>query len=182
MIPVSIVGAHKFYDTLTNFLGLIGYWASAFGAIVLVEHLVIRRGDFSTYDIRYWNNYRRLPTGLAALGACLLACALIVPSMDQVWFVGPIAQKTGDIGFELAFVTAGLFYVPLRYLELRFRPLVSSVFAVTGLCNHAYAFGAQFRRATTPLAMYLAAHCRHHAARTELHGHRGTLEPGRQPR
>ncbi|KAI0711159.1 NCS cytosine-purine permease [Cerioporus squamosus] len=124
LIPISIVGAHKFYDTLTNFLGLIGYWASAFGAIVLVEHLLIRRGDFSTYDLRYWDNYRRLPTGLAALGACLLACGLIVPSMDQVWFVGPIAEKTGDIGFELAFAAAGLFYVPLRYLELRFRPLV----------------------------------------------------------
>ena len=47
LIPVSIVGAHKFYDTLTNFLGLIGYWASAFGAVVLVEHLIVRRGDFS---------------------------------------------------------------------------------------------------------------------------------------
>ncbi|KAI9063521.1 cytosine-purine permease [Trametes sanguinea] len=124
LIPVSIVGAHKFYDTLTNFLGLIGYWASAFGAIVLVEHLLIRRGDFASYDLRYWKDPRRLPTGLAALGACALSCALIVPSIDQVWFVGPIAARTGDIGFELAFFSAGVFYIPLRYIELRFRPLV----------------------------------------------------------
>ncbi|KAI0746911.1 NCS cytosine-purine permease [Daedaleopsis nitida] len=124
LIPVSIVGAHKFYDTLTNFLGLIGYWASAFGAVVLVEHLLIRRGDFTRYDLRYWDDPRRLPTGLAALGACLLSCALIVPSMDQVWFVGPIGEKTGDLGFELAFFAAGILYVPLRYLELRYRPLV----------------------------------------------------------
>ena len=124
LIPLSIVGAHKFYDTLTNFLGLIGYWASAFGSVVLLEHLLIRRGDFSKYNLQFWDDYRRLPTGLAALGACLLSCALIVPSMDQVWFVGPIAEKTGDIGFELAFAAAGLCYVPLRYLELRFRPLV----------------------------------------------------------
>ncbi|OBZ77700.1 Purine-cytosine permease fcyB [Grifola frondosa] len=124
LIPVSIVGSHKFYDTLTNFLGLIGYWASAFGAVVLLEHLVIRRGDFAAYDLRYWNDMRRLPTGIAALSACALACALIVPSMDQVWFVGPIAQKTGDIGFELAFVATAIFYVPLRYLELRFKSLV----------------------------------------------------------
>ncbi len=40
--------------------------------------------------------------------------------MDQVWFVGPIARHTGDIGFELAFVTTALVYSPLRYLELRF--------------------------------------------------------------
>ncbi|KAI0777793.1 cytosine-purine permease [Trametes elegans] len=124
IIPVSIVGAHKFYDTLTNFLGLIGYWGSAFGAIVLAEHLAIRRGDFAAYDLRYWRDPRRLPTGLAALSACALACALIVPSMDQVWFVGPIARHTGDIGFELAFFATGLFYIPLRFLELRYRPLV----------------------------------------------------------
>ena len=84
----------------------------------------MRRGSFAAYDYRYWDDYRRLPTGLPALGACLLACALIVPSIDQVWFVGPIAEKTGDIGFELAFVSTPVFYVPLRYLELRFRPLV----------------------------------------------------------
>ncbi|KAL6303234.1 NCS cytosine-purine permease [Sparassis latifolia] len=124
IIPLSIIGAHTFYSTLTNFLGLIGYWASAFGGIVLMEHLVIRRNDFSAYDLRFWNNWRHLPTGLAALGACALACGLIVPSMDQVWFVGPIAKKTGDIGFELAFVSTALFYIPLRYLELRFKKLV----------------------------------------------------------
>ena len=85
---------------------------------------MIRRGDFSTYNLQYWDDSRRLPTGLAALGACLLSVALIIPSMDQVWFVGPIAHHTGDIGFELAFFTAGLCYIPLRYLELKYRPLV----------------------------------------------------------
>ena len=124
IIPLSIVGATKFYDTLTNFLGLIGYWASAFAAVILVEHFVIRKGRFEAYDLRYWNSPRKLPTGLAALGACGLACGVVVPSMDQVWFVGPIARHTGDIGFELAFVATALLYSPLRYLELRFRKLV----------------------------------------------------------
>ena len=86
--------------------------------------MVIRRGRFATYDVSRWADARALPTGLAALGACAISCALIVPSMDQVWFVGPIAEKTGDIGFELAFALAGLAYIPLRYTELRFRPLV----------------------------------------------------------
>ena len=85
---------------------------------------MIRRGAFAAYDLRHWNNYRRLPLGLAAIGACLLAVGLIVPSMDQVWFVGPFARTTGDIGFELAFVTTAVCYVPLRLLELRFRKLV----------------------------------------------------------
>ncbi|THG95083.1 hypothetical protein EW026_g6503 [Hermanssonia centrifuga] len=124
IIPLSIVGSTKFYDTLTNFLGLIGYWASAYGAVILMEHLVIRRGRFDGYDLRYWNSPRKLPTGLAALGACAIACALIVPSMDQVWFLGPIAEKTGDIGFEMAFTVTAIAYIPLRYFELRFRKLV----------------------------------------------------------
>ena len=124
IIPVSIVGAHTFYAALTNFLGLIGYWASAFCAVVIMEHFAIRRNDFTSYDLTCWNDWRQLPTGLPALGACALACGLIVPSMDQVWFVGPIAQRTGDIGFEVAFVVTALCYVPLRYLELRFKKLV----------------------------------------------------------
>ncbi|KAI0072095.1 NCS cytosine-purine permease [Panus rudis PR-1116 ss-1] len=124
VIPLSVVGQHKFYDTLTNFLGLIGYWASAFLAVILMEHIIIRRSDFTAYDLRYWNSPSKLPTGLAAVGACLLAVGLIVPSMDQVWFVGPIAEKTGDIGFEMAFAVTALAYIPLRLVELRFRPLV----------------------------------------------------------
>ncbi|EEB90391.1 hypothetical protein MPER_11410, partial [Moniliophthora perniciosa FA553] len=29
VLPLSIVGAHRFYDTLLNFLSIVGYWASA---------------------------------------------------------------------------------------------------------------------------------------------------------
>ncbi len=124
IIPLSIVGQTKFYDTLTNFLGLIGYWASAFGAVILFEHLVIRRGRFDAYNLQYWDNPSKLTTGVPAVAAVLLSCALIVPTIDQVWFIGPIARKTGDIGFEMAFAVTGLCYVPLRYLELRYRKMV----------------------------------------------------------
>jgi len=123
MLPLSIAGSHKFYDTLTNFLGIIGYWCSAFVGVIVGEHIIFRKGDFSTYNLSCWNKPGRLPTGLAALGACALSCALIVPSMDQVWFVGPIAKHTGDIGFEMAFAAAGLSYLPLRALELRYRKM-----------------------------------------------------------
>lgn len=117
------MGSHRFYDTLTNFLGVISYWASAFAAIVVVEHAVIRRGDFSTYEHRIWDGARALPSGLAGLTACALACGLVVPSIDQVWFVGPFARTTGDIGFELAFFASALFYVPLRTIEVKYRGL-----------------------------------------------------------
>jgi hypothetical protein len=50
-----------------------------------------------------------------------MSFALIIPSMDQVWFVGPIAKKgTGDIGFEVGFFSAALFYFVLRHIDIKF--------------------------------------------------------------
>jgi purine-cytosine permease-like protein len=165
MTPIAIVGAHRFYDTLVNFTGIIGYWASAFGAVVIVEHLYFRRNRFietmssgtspavphvdseanrrespstdpdveanpnlravpapaPAYDLTVWNTPSKLPPGIAALLASVLAFGLVIPSMDQVWFVGPFAQRIGgDIGFEMAFAATAVFYVPLRYFERRF--------------------------------------------------------------
>jgi hypothetical protein len=50
-----------------------------------------------------------------------LSLALVIPSMNQVLYTGPIARKTGDIGFEVAMVVTALLYVPLRHLEKRWR-------------------------------------------------------------
>ncbi|EGO03321.1 hypothetical protein SERLA73DRAFT_165054 [Serpula lacrymans var. lacrymans S7.3] len=121
-LPLSIVGAHRFYSALTDFLSLIGYWASAYGAVLLIEHHYFRRGDFSTYNINDWNVPRRLPWG-AGLLAGVLAFGLIIPSMNQVWFIGPIGALTGDIGFEIAFPLAAVLYVPLRHLELKYQKI-----------------------------------------------------------
>ena len=121
IIPVSLVGAHRFYETLTNFLALLGYWASMFGAVVLVEHLVFRRNDFSAYDYKAWNAPSKLPTGLAAIGACLVAVGVLIPAMEQVWWTGPIGRKTGDLGFELAFFVTALVYPVTRMIELKVR-------------------------------------------------------------
>jgi purine-cytosine permease-like protein len=121
VVPLAIAGSHKFYNTLTDFLGLIGYWASAFGAIILVEHFLFRRNDFTLYNLQHWDVPKRLPTGIAALAASIASVGLIVPCMDQAWFIGPIAKTTGDIGFEVAFCTSGILYVPFRWLEIRIR-------------------------------------------------------------
>jgi purine-cytosine permease-like protein len=92
-----------------------GAWVSA----ICVEHLYFRKGKFALYDTRSWNVPSQLPPGAAALGASLFSFALVIPSMSQVWYTGPIARKTGDIGFEMA-VTA-LLYIPLRHVEKRWR-------------------------------------------------------------
>ena len=101
-----------------NFLGLISYYGSAYGAIVLVEHYVFRHNDAAAYDVSHWNIPNRLPSGIAAVGAGLCSFGLVVPCMAQAWFVGPIAKTTGDIGFEVAFALSAILYVPFRALEL----------------------------------------------------------------
>jgi len=121
LIPLAIVGSTKFYETLSNFLGLVGYWSSVFGAIVLTEHLVFRRGNFANYNISHWNQPGKLPLGLAAIATSLLAAGVVVVSMEEVWFTGPLAKKSGDVAFELGFASAVIFYLPLRALERRWR-------------------------------------------------------------
>jgi purine-cytosine permease-like protein len=88
---------------------------------VCIEHLYFREGNFELYDVLSWDVPSQLPLGAAALGASVLSFALVIPSMSQVWYTGPIARKTGDIGIEVSMVVTALLYVPLRRLERRWR-------------------------------------------------------------
>lgn len=87
----------------------------------MVEHFYFREADFALYDLQSWNAPSKLPLGAAALMASALSFALVIPSMDQVWYRGPIARTTGDIGIEVALAVTALIYVPLRHLEKRWR-------------------------------------------------------------
>ncbi|KAI1352697.1 permease for cytosine/purines, uracil, thiamine, allantoin-domain-containing protein [Xylaria sp. FL0043] len=119
LIPVSIKAAAEFFLNLQNFIALIAYWSAAFVAIVITEHVIFRKGRYDTYDHASWNSAKRLPWGAAALSASVLSFGLVVPSIAQAWFTGPIAKITGDIGFELAFATTAVLYIPFRTLEKR---------------------------------------------------------------
>jgi purine-cytosine permease-like protein len=121
MIPMAIRSAEEWEETLINFLSVIGYWAGCFDAVLIEELLIFRKGDWSSFDHSIWNAGRKLPSGIPAIVASALSFGLVVPGMSQVWYTGPIAKTTGDIGFELAFVLTGIFYVPLRWLEIKKR-------------------------------------------------------------
>ncbi|CAO1627520.1 unnamed protein product [Sympodiomycopsis kandeliae] len=121
VIPLAIVGADVFYDTLTSFTSILSYWVAPYVSSVLVDHIVIRRRRFESYDTTIWNQWSKLPIGLAAIGSALLSLAVIIPAVEQTWFTGPIAKKIGgDFGFELGFVVCAILYAPLRLLELKF--------------------------------------------------------------
>lgn len=119
-LPLAIVGAHRFYDTLSNFAAVLGYWSSMFIGVVMTDHLVVRRGSYHSYDLTAWNSWKRLPPGIAAVGACILTLGLLIPCIEQIWFTGPIAAKSGDLGFEVGLTLTALLYPPLRLLEKHF--------------------------------------------------------------
>lgn len=121
LIPCSIKAAEQWEESLENFLALIGYWAGCFDAVLISELVFFRRMDYSTYDHAIWNVGRLLPSGIPAIAASVVSFGLVVPGMAEVWYTGPIAKTTGDIGFELAFVVTALFYFPFRWLEIRIR-------------------------------------------------------------
>lgn len=121
VIPVSIRAAVSFFDSLENFIGVIGYWSAAFVAVIIVEHVWFRHRDCSRYDPAIWDVAAELPSGVAALAASAISFALVIPCMSQIWYTGPIAERTGDIGFEMALAVTALLYVPFRTLEIRFQ-------------------------------------------------------------
>ena len=119
VIGVAIEAAKSFFVNLENFIGVIGYWSAAFIGIVLVEHIVFRRRNFNSYieDEDAWDDAKKLPPGFAAISAVILSLGLVIPGMAQIWYTGPIAERTGDIGLEFALVVSALLYVPLRFIE-----------------------------------------------------------------
>lgn len=121
MIPCSVRAAEAWEESLSNFLALIGYWAGCFDAVLIEELVVFRRMDYDSFEHSIWNVGRKLSTGVPALLASIISFGLVVPGMAEEWYTGPIAETTGDIGFEMAFVITAIFYFPLRWAEIKWR-------------------------------------------------------------
>ncbi|KAF8804560.1 hypothetical protein BYT27DRAFT_7107291 [Phlegmacium glaucopus] len=120
LIPLAIIGAKHFYTVLVNILSVIGYWSTIFAAIILTEHFLFRKNNFNSYQIQDWDKPSKLPIGIAALLSFLGGFGIVIPSMSQVWYIGPIAKAgTGDIGVLTGAVVGAALYVILRALEKR---------------------------------------------------------------
>ena len=137
LIPVAIIGAVSFYATFVDVLsqwcslhhlsscahfgrqtGIIGYWSTVWAVIVLVEHFVFRRSTWARYNMEDWDRAHRLPWGVAAVLAFACAFGIIIPSMSQVWYTGPIALAgTGDIGILAGSGVALVTFLAFRAIE-----------------------------------------------------------------
>ncbi|KAL5480473.1 hypothetical protein ACEPAI_1743 [Sanghuangporus weigelae] len=121
----GIAGRKHFSEILSNFLSILSYWTAFFIVIVAEEHFIFRRkgGPLGGYDLDCYDDWNRLPLGIAGIlaGCCGVAGAVV--GMAEVWYIGPIAAKLGpfggDLGFELAAAFAGVMYPVLRWLEIR---------------------------------------------------------------
>jgi purine-cytosine permease-like protein len=83
------------------------------------------------YNIEDWDKPCRLPLGVAAALAFAGAFGIILPSMSQAWYTGPIAAMgTGDIGLMTGFVVSGVLYLLLRTLERRWTVVESATKAL----------------------------------------------------
>ena len=120
----AVAGRNHLFDIFENFLALMGYWVTIFITIVLEEHLIFRRGKSGLgFDWTAWADKSRLPIGIAASIAFLVGWAGAIISMDQVYYVGPLARMVGaygaDMGIWIGCGLAMIFYPPLRWLELK---------------------------------------------------------------
>jgi len=145
LIPLAIIGSKSFYAFLVSILGkspslqslffylsvhlsthhnpspksdVAGYWSIIFSAIVLTEHFLFRKNNFDSYRIDDWNRPSKLPIGIAALLSFFGGFAMVISSMSQVWYTGPIAKSgTGDIGVLAGSVVGATLYAILRTVE-----------------------------------------------------------------
>lgn len=121
VVGVAIGAVRSFYTALENFLYFIAYWSSSYVAVIMLEFMWFRKNRPESYDHEIWDTPSRLPPGIAATVASLVPWALVVPSMAETWYTGPIAKVTGDLGFEFAGVITALLYIPFRMFEIRWR-------------------------------------------------------------
>ncbi|KAH9826741.1 glycoside hydrolase/deacetylase [Teratosphaeria destructans] len=108
----ACLGKNHLYEIFEDFLALMGYWS----CIWVAAHLPDELND--------WNDRTKLPVGLAALVAFAIGWVGAVVGMDQVYFVGPVAELIGDsgadIGLYIGCPLAALTFPPLRWLELKY--------------------------------------------------------------
>ncbi|KAJ5212527.1 uncharacterized protein N7498_004173 [Penicillium cinerascens] len=117
----ALGGRNYLFDIFDNFLALMGYWVTIYLMIAVEEHTIFRRRTGFNWDD--WADPSKLPVGLAALMAFLIGWAGAIVSMNQVWYVGPIAKMVGedgaDLGIWVGISWTMLVYPPMRWLELK---------------------------------------------------------------
>lgn len=125
---LSAVGKDGWYEVIENFLPMIGYWSMIYSVILVIETFWFRRRKINDYQWDEYLNYKHFPVLYASVLAFGFGVAGVVIGMDQYYYVGRLARLIGseenggaELGTLLAVGFTAVSYVPLRYLELRWR-------------------------------------------------------------
>lgn len=122
-LAICIPAYYHFETFMENFMNLISYYLAIYIAISVSEFFIYRKGwaGIQPHDYQDW---AKLPIGIAGTFAFGCGVAGVVLGMDQVWYAGVIGRKIGDfggdIGFELGLGFAFVAYNATRWLELKY--------------------------------------------------------------
>ncbi|CAF1064141.1 unnamed protein product [Rotaria sp. Silwood1] len=127
-IPLAIVAAHKFNDSLTSIMGVSSYLFTILIVIELEDYLLFRCCSFKNYNFDILDSYKLLPISLAAILSEIVGIIGAALGMSQTWFNGPIAKVIArdtdahgaDVGFEVGLIFTTVTYPLLRLIELYF--------------------------------------------------------------
>lgn len=115
-------GRNSLESIITDFLSLLGYWTICFGGILSVEHFYFRP-RIGGYDLEGWQDYDRMPLGIAGIFSLVLGFGLSFLGMNQTWYAGPAAKaigsEGGDVGDYITLAAVFISYPIGRSLELR---------------------------------------------------------------
>ncbi|PWY83085.1 putative purine-cytosine permease [Aspergillus sclerotioniger CBS 115572] len=116
----AIGGRNSLYEISKNFIPLIGYWVIIWFTIVVEQDVLFNRGR--PYDWSLWNNWLKLPVGVAASIAFLVGWVGAIVGMDQAYYTGPVARAIPggcDLGIWLGLSFTAFAFPPFRLLELK---------------------------------------------------------------
>ncbi|GAA5944113.1 purine-cytosine permease family protein [Sporobolomyces koalae] len=129
-LVLAIVGKDNYSRILGDFAAILAYYTAFFSCILFLEVFWFRRknGRLGPINADHYADYSKLAPGWACLGAILCSIGIVVPSMAESYYTGPIALAVtqpdsnygGDLGFELCYAVAAITYPIFRTLEIRY--------------------------------------------------------------
>ncbi|KAL6937599.1 Purine-cytosine permease fcy2 [Hanseniaspora osmophila] len=123
-IAIGIGAYYKFTSFMSNFMDAISYYLGIYTTMGLSEHFIYNKGRMSSYNPADWDNWHKLPIGIAGCCGLFVGAIGVAVGMDQTYWVGELGRKIGeyggDIGFELGVGFSFIVFNLLRPFEKKY--------------------------------------------------------------
>ncbi|KAG9602132.1 hypothetical protein KCV01_g7329, partial [Aureobasidium melanogenum] len=123
-VMFAVLGRNHLTDIMISVYSITGSLASIWFGVLFTEYVLFNKSLGYNDKWLLQEGERQYPLGLASSATFLLSCTVVVLCMTQTWFVGPIGFFFKSSGLDLAilvgFIASVIFYLILRFVELRF--------------------------------------------------------------